>query len=105
MAGTAALNRWSREQSRDSRAGNYPDRNTEYFLYQTLIGAWPIAAGAVDGVHGEGGARGQATDQLDATEQGVRGCAEEFIDSILGSEEFVAELEQICGAGDVCRGA
>ena len=38
----AALRRWSR-MNRLFKIGEFPDRNTEYFLYQTLIGAWPIA--------------------------------------------------------------
>ena len=38
----AALRRWSR-MNRLFKTGQFPDRNTEYFLYQTLIGAWPIA--------------------------------------------------------------
>ena len=42
------LNRWSR-MNNELRAeivwrtlGDMPDRNTEYLLYQTLIGAWPM---------------------------------------------------------------
>ena len=27
----------------DQKIGEFPDRNTEYMLYQTLIGAWPIS--------------------------------------------------------------
>ncbi len=37
----AKLKRWSRMNAR-FRSGQYPDPNTEYFLYQTLVGAWPI---------------------------------------------------------------
>ncbi|SEB60966.1 malto-oligosyltrehalose synthase [Terriglobus roseus] len=37
----AVLKRWSRMNAK-YRTGKYPDANTEYFLYQTLIGAWPI---------------------------------------------------------------
>ena len=37
----AVLKRWSRMNAKH-RTGHYPDTNTEYFLYQTLIGAWPI---------------------------------------------------------------
>src|SRR5260370_13952849 len=37
----AALNRWSRMNAA-FKTNAFPDRNTEYFLYQTLIGAWPI---------------------------------------------------------------
>jgi len=36
-----ALHRWSR-CNRQFKTGEFPDRNTEYHLYQTLVGAWPI---------------------------------------------------------------
>ena len=38
----SAVNRWSRRNAR-FRSQGWPDRNTEYLLYQTLIGAWPIS--------------------------------------------------------------
>ena len=41
----AAVQRWSRMNSnfRTSSAGAaFPDKNTEYLFYQTLIGAWPL---------------------------------------------------------------
>src|SRR5262249_42464046 len=34
------IHRWSEMNTRH-RENNYPDRNTEYFYYQTLAGAWP----------------------------------------------------------------
>ena len=37
-----AVRHWSRMNARFRRKG-FPDANTEYFLYQTLAGAWPIA--------------------------------------------------------------
>jgi (1->4)-alpha-D-glucan 1-alpha-D-glucosylmutase len=37
----AAVGRWSTINDRHRR-GDLPDRNTEWLLYQTLIGAWPI---------------------------------------------------------------
>jgi (1->4)-alpha-D-glucan 1-alpha-D-glucosylmutase len=47
-----ALERWSKtnaacktiEEDRDSKPMPAPDSNDEYLLYQTLIGAWPLAA-------------------------------------------------------------
>lgn len=45
QAWEACLNRWSaRNQSkkRDVNGMAVPDANEEYFLYQTLIGAWPL---------------------------------------------------------------
>jgi (1->4)-alpha-D-glucan 1-alpha-D-glucosylmutase len=46
-----ALSRWSRlnkkfKVQRDDET--WPDRNEEYFLYQTLIGAWPLPEGMRD---------------------------------------------------------
>jgi (1->4)-alpha-D-glucan 1-alpha-D-glucosylmutase len=41
------VNRWSRLHRRRRREVNgvlIPSRNAEYFLYQTLVGAWPLAA-------------------------------------------------------------
>jgi (1->4)-alpha-D-glucan 1-alpha-D-glucosylmutase len=37
----AAVRRWSALNERHHRAG-MPDRNMEYLLYQTLVGAWPM---------------------------------------------------------------
>ena len=36
-----ALGRWS-AMNVPLNSGGHVDRNTEYFLYQTLIGVWPI---------------------------------------------------------------
>lgn len=36
-----AVQRWS-SMARPYRKDDLPDRNIEYFLYQTLVGAWPI---------------------------------------------------------------
>jgi (1->4)-alpha-D-glucan 1-alpha-D-glucosylmutase len=36
-----AVRRWS-AMAEPHRTGEWPDRNTEYFLYQTLVGAWPV---------------------------------------------------------------
>ena len=38
---------WNAENRRESGAGPTPDRNEEYLLYQTLIGAWPLDEGEV----------------------------------------------------------
>lgn len=38
-----AVRRWS-AMAQPYRTGEWPDRNTEYFFYQTLVGAWPVCA-------------------------------------------------------------
>src|SRR5687767_10126215 len=37
----AAVRRWS-EMLKKHKTGGWPDRNTEYLFYQTLVGVWPI---------------------------------------------------------------
>ena len=46
------------------RAGGAPDDAERYFLFQTLVGAWPIEPRPGAALHGEGPARGQAQHQL-----------------------------------------
>ena len=38
-----AVRRWS-AMTAAYRTGEWPDRNIEYFFYQTLVGAWPLCA-------------------------------------------------------------
>jgi (1->4)-alpha-D-glucan 1-alpha-D-glucosylmutase len=89
----SALLRWSRMNAR-FRTGSYPDRNTECFLYQTLIGAWPIAN---DRLHAymEKAVR-EAKLQTSWTQQNApfEEALRTFIDRILESADFVAALEK-----------
>lgn len=71
-----------------------PDNNTEYFLYQTLVGAWPISEERLQ-VYMEKAAR-EAKEQTSWTQQnrefeeGLR----RFIHEILQAKDFVADLER-----------
>jgi (1->4)-alpha-D-glucan 1-alpha-D-glucosylmutase len=78
------------------RNGDMPDRNTEYLLYQTLIGAWPITMSGA-GVHAEGDARGQAADFVDGEQRGVRRRAAQVHRGGDAHAPFVTELEQFVG--------
>ena len=51
--------RWA-GMNAEYKRDNYPDANSEYFLYQTLIGAWPIDADAAEGLPAEGDAGSEA---------------------------------------------
>jgi (1->4)-alpha-D-glucan 1-alpha-D-glucosylmutase len=88
----ATLGRWSRANA-PLRTGKYPDRNTEYFLYQTLIGAWPIGKDRLI-AYMEKASR-EAKQQTSWTQQNseFEEALRTFIDRILDSQSFVAELE------------
>jgi (1->4)-alpha-D-glucan 1-alpha-D-glucosylmutase len=87
-----ALHRWSR-RNQQFKTGIFPDRNTEYFLYQTLIGAWPIETGRVT-AYMEKAAR-EAKQQTSWTQPNkeFEQALKTFIERILDSQEFVSELE------------
>jgi len=88
----AFLLRWAR-MNRSFRSGPFPDRNSEYFLYQTLIGAWPITKERLV-PYMEKAVR-EAKQQTSWTQQNkeFEDALRSFIESILSSREFVAELD------------
>ncbi len=68
---------------------NFPDRNTEYFLYQTLIGAWPISRERLV-AYMEKAVR-EAKQQTSWTQQNkeFEDALRNFIERILESRDFV----------------
>jgi len=88
------LNRWARANAQ-FKTGNLPDRNTEYFLYQTLIGAWPISKDRL-WAYMEKAVR-EAKEQTNWTQQNreFEEALSDFIDKILSSQSFLAELEAL----------
>ena len=88
----SALHRWSR-RNQHFKTGAFPDRNTEYFLYQTLIGAWPIDIERI-AAYMEKAAR-EAKENTSWTQQNkeFEDALKLFIERIFNSQEFVASLE------------
>lgn len=79
------------------RIGEFPDRNAEYLLYQTLVGAWPIEAERViaymEKATREAKAHTAWTNQNAEYESAVRA----FIEAILADRAFLDRLEQFVG--------
>src|SRR3984957_8859099 len=88
----SALHRWSR-RNQQFKTGKYPDRNTEYFLYQTLIGAWPISLDRITAYMEK--ATREAKEQTSWTQPNpeFENALKLFIERILATNEFVSELE------------
>ena len=87
-----AVRRWS-EHNHRHRHGDLPDRPTEYLLYQTLVGAWPIDAerltAFLEKAVREAKRRTSWTAQDDAYERAVA----DFARALLSDEVFRADLE------------
>jgi (1->4)-alpha-D-glucan 1-alpha-D-glucosylmutase len=91
-----AVQRWSKMNAR-FRSKEFPDRNTEYFLYQTLVGAWPISEERLQAYMVK--AAREAKEQTAWTQQNkdFETALRDFIEQILGSREFVADVEAMVG--------
>lgn len=86
------LVRWSRK-NKVFRTGAFPDPNTEYFLYQTLVGAWPIARERFI-PYIEKAAR-EAKQRTNWTQPNIEfeNALRSFAERILESHEFLSDLE------------
>jgi len=75
------------------RSGEWPDPATEYLLYQTLVGVWPINAerlgDSMEKAVREAKLHTSWTQPNDTYEQAVRG----FVSAVLEDQEFRADLE------------
>jgi (1->4)-alpha-D-glucan 1-alpha-D-glucosylmutase len=91
-----AVNKWSRANA-PFRSGKYPDKNTEYFLYQTLVGAWPITRSRLIAYMEK--ATREAKQQTSWTQQNkeFEDALQNFIERILESKPFLSELESFVG--------
>lgn len=90
------VNRWARRNAQ-FKTGPYPDRNTEYFLYQTLVGAWPITADRLT-AYMEKAVR-EAKQQTSWTQQNkeFEDALRLFIERLLASQQFITDLEEFVG--------
>jgi (1->4)-alpha-D-glucan 1-alpha-D-glucosylmutase len=88
-----AVHRWSRANAH-FRTGRFPDRNTEYLLYQTLVGAWPISEERLTAYMEK--ATREAKQQTSWTQQNTEfeEALRIFIERVLESEDFVSRLER-----------
>jgi (1->4)-alpha-D-glucan 1-alpha-D-glucosylmutase len=88
---THAVRRWSRMNAPFRRNG-FPDTHTEYFLYQTLAGAWPIGRDrlvpAMLKAAKEAKVHTSWMDPNPVFEETLR----TFVEDVLGHAEFTADL-------------
>lgn len=90
-AWAAAVERWAKQNERHWGTAA-PDRNVEYLIYQTLVGAWPIGAerllAYLEKACREAKEQTSWTQPNAAYEEGVRA----FVQGILGDGDFLGDL-------------
>ena len=87
-----AVGRWA-AINEPQRPGEL-DRNTEYLLYQTLVGAWPISVERVTGYMEKAVREAKVHTSWIAPEPGYETAVREFTMEALHDPEFVAALEE-----------
>jgi (1->4)-alpha-D-glucan 1-alpha-D-glucosylmutase len=90
-----AAERWAQHNQR-WKTGGWPDANTEYLLYQTLVGAWPLGNGGAGraGAFMEKAAKEAKvhTNWIDPAPAYDQALAS-FLAAVLADGEFVVQLE------------
>ena len=87
------VRRWSRRNAQ-YRSGGFPDRGTEWFLYQTMVGAWRIDGQRLKDYMQKAMREAKVHTSWVANDEKYENAVSGFIDSLLGDAEFVAELEE-----------
>ncbi len=87
-----AVDRWAGRNLRHKQGG-WPDPNTEYLLYQTLVGAWPVDAERAVSYLAKAAREAKVHTSWTDPAAGYDAALERFVRTILADHGFVAELE------------
>ncbi|MFW6170557.1 MAG: malto-oligosyltrehalose synthase, partial [Planctomycetota bacterium] len=93
--------RWSREVSkwRDlnecHRKDDLPDRNTEYLLYQTLVGTWPIDVERVMAYMEKAVREAKSYTSWTAQDEAYEERVREFTRGVMGNQQFQRNLDEL----------
>src|SRR5688500_12173968 len=91
-----ALVDWSRISRRHRRRGA-PDRNEEYLLYQTLLGAWPIEADRVAAYMLKAAREAKVNTSWVSPNERWDAAIEQFVRAVMADETFVAAFLPLQG--------
>jgi (1->4)-alpha-D-glucan 1-alpha-D-glucosylmutase len=91
-----AVRRWADHNQR-YRSQGYPDRNIEYLMYQTLVGAWPIEISRLTGFLRKAAREGKAHTSWLNPDEGYEDTLEQFASQVMADAEFVSDLENFIG--------
>jgi (1->4)-alpha-D-glucan 1-alpha-D-glucosylmutase len=89
-----AVRKWSTDHAR-FQTGDLPDRKTQYLLYQTLVGAWPISKDRIQAYMHKAVREAKEHTSWIAPDPAYERALEKFIDSVLDDPEFSSSLETL----------
>jgi (1->4)-alpha-D-glucan 1-alpha-D-glucosylmutase len=89
---SAAVVQWS-AMNGQHRRGEWPDRNIEYFFYQTLVGAWPLPLERALLVMEKAAREAKQHTSWTRPNPAYDAALRDFLTSTLGDKQFIASLE------------
>ncbi len=89
----AAVLRWSNMTSAH-RTNDWPDRNTEYFFYQTLIGGWPITVDRLTAYMEKATREARGHTSWTSPNQDYDTAIRAFVTGCLGDDAFLRDVER-----------
>jgi (1->4)-alpha-D-glucan 1-alpha-D-glucosylmutase len=89
---TETVERWYKLNA-SARADNFPDPNTEYLYYQTVIGAWPIDAERMKAYMQKATREAKEQTSWTANNKAFEDALNTFIDRTLADPKFTEEVQ------------
>ncbi len=86
------IGRWAGRNARHKKNG-WPDRNAEYLLYQTLVGAWPIGANRARSFMAKAAREAKVHTSWADMRADYEAALDAFVVAALTDRGFVADLE------------
>jgi (1->4)-alpha-D-glucan 1-alpha-D-glucosylmutase len=87
-----AVQRWAK-LNEAQRAGDWPDRNTEYLFYQTLVGAWPLSEERAQQYLQKAVREAKTNTSWAQPNAGYEAAVAGFVHGSLNNTDFCRELE------------
>jgi (1->4)-alpha-D-glucan 1-alpha-D-glucosylmutase len=81
------------ERNRRKRSGRWPDRNTEYLIYQTLVGTWPISVDRLGAYIEKAVREAKLHTSWTTPDERYERAVQRFVARLLEDREFIASLE------------
>ncbi len=88
-----AVQRWS-ALNKQFKSGDYPDPNTEYLLYQTMMGAWPISAERLQQYMEKATRESKRITSWISPDEAFDKALQNFIEQVSKHEPFLQDLEK-----------
>ena len=91
-----ALERWA-EHHTIHRRGEWPDHNTEYLVYQTVIGAWPLEPDRAVAFMAKAIREAKCHTSWSAPDLEYEGAVEHFVRAAMADRWWVRDVEEFLG--------